>query len=260
LNYEKYPTTLQTNVKYDGEAAAYLVFTSGTTGEPKGVIVLHKGLANIVYKNPFNPFSEVLQALEEPSTISTAKVSFDAFILEISNMYVGCSIYIADGFEMMDPNELAAVMKLHKVNYVFLTPSKFLAYSKSDKYRTSAKDLKLLMMGAEALTDSIVKQIETISPQIRLFNLYGPSEATIYVTSSEIVRGSAITIGKPITNTKCLVVNQTNRQLLPLYCPGEILIQGIQVGDGYVNNKTQTEKVLVTFNGQKTYCSGDFAR
>jgi natural product biosynthesis luciferase-like monooxygenase protein/non-ribosomal peptide synthase protein (TIGR01720 family) len=151
----------------------------------------------------------------------------------------------------------------HKITHLQCTPSLAKVLFGNDKIAVALNGLKKLLLGGEKLTHSLVKQIR---PKVSatIFNMYGPTETTIWSSISRIERDDQISIGKPIANTTFYVLDQ-QQQLVPVGVPGELYIGGEGVARGYLNRESLTLSRFVsdTFSkakDNKLYRTGDIVR
>lgn len=216
------------------ENAAFIVYSSGSTGQPKGSILEHRSLCTTSRTN-----SEVLSVGPGTRVISFASHSFDVAIEEnvIIPMYGG-TICIPSEQERVD--DLPEVMRRMQVTWADLTPSVGRLLTPQN-----VPTLRTLVLGGEALTQDI---IDTWAGRIGLFNTYGPSECSIQCTSSKSLERAATgaNIGRAV-NCKLWVVDAEDpNRLLPPGCIGELLIEGPIVGRGYLKEPAKTKAAFVT--------------
>jgi len=225
---------------------AYIIFTSGSTGVPKGVQISHGNLSPLLhwgYKNlGIGVGDRVLQNLS---------YYFDWSVWEIFiTLTTGAGLYIAAEGILMDPEASTRFMAQNEITTLHVTPTQF-QYLVST---TSAMPyLKYLFIGAEKLTYDLVRRsFGIVSNECRVFNMYGPTEATIIAAVLEIHRRDyqeyknlgSVPIGRPVGNTVLLVLDRY-LHLSPLNVAGELYIGGDGVSVGYVNNPELTAEKFV---------------
>ncbi len=244
-----------TNPKFDVEPhnLAYVIYTSGTTGQPKGVLIEHRGLCNVAAAQQrifgLQPASRVLQF---------ASISFDASIFEISMAFgSGGSLYLAPSEMLLPGPALADFLRQQSISIVTLPPSALAAMPQEH-----LPDLEIITVAGEACPSSLV---DTWGVERRFYNLYGPTEGTIWSTWSECKGGDdKPSIGKPIPNTSTYILDDHSRPV-PIGVPGELHIGGVGLARGYLDRPQLTEERFVTIEIEegtfvRLYRTGDIAR
>ncbi len=235
------------------EHPAYMIYTSGSTGKPKGIVVSHRNIchflrsANEIYG--FNASDVVFQG---------ASVAFDLSMEEIWVPYLaGATLYVATPQVMGDIENLPDVLERAGVTVIDTVPT-LLGVLPRD-----VASLRIIILGGEALPPAIVTK--WAKPGRRLFNTYGPTEATVVATVAEVQAGEAVTIGKPIPNYTCYVVNEAG-DLCQAGEQGELWIGGPGVATGYLARPDLTSEKFVAnlfgdagggFGDPRLYRSGD---
>jgi acyl-CoA synthetase (AMP-forming)/AMP-acid ligase II len=229
---------------------AYMIFTSGTTGKPKGILITYDNLKEFVCS-----ISERIN-FKNKTIISFTSVSFDIFILEsVVAMYNHMKIVILEDQYRRNPKKIIETILSAHVDFIQCTPSSMrMLINYSSLFLNS---IKTLLLGGEHLEYDLLKQIKA-SYEGELYNMYGPSETTVWVTHKII--GSEINIGKPFSrNTDILIVDKENRLLSPGEF-GEIVITGSLVGAGYYHNDTLTASKFKIIDGKPCFYSGDYGK
>ncbi|KAJ1974481.1 hypothetical protein H4R35_003588, partial [Dimargaris xerosporica] len=202
---------------------AYIIFTSGTTGKPKGVLVRHESTVNTLVH-----LAQTMDLDTSCRFLQLLNITFDGCLIEIfTTLYAGGTIVIA-GKNFIDD--------LRQVNSCLLTPS-LLTTLNPDDYPS----LQKVFSGGEALSWSTACQW---AKDRQLFNGYGPTEIAIASHLEPIYNNDAVTLGRPMPNTQCYVLD-AQLQPVPIGVPGEICIAGIGVSNGYLNRLDLTAKVFV---------------
>jgi amino acid adenylation domain-containing protein len=234
---------------------AYIIHTSGSTGGPIGVEVRRNSLSNLL----------AAMALELPIScddrlLAVTTVAFDIAGLELLlPLTVGASLVIAAEDVVRDGRRLASELAERDITIMQGTPATWRMMI--DAGWSGRATLKALV-GGEALSRDLAGQI--LSRAGELWNLYGPTETTIWSTCTQVFSQEAVPIGRPIANTTCYVVDE-RMQPVANGVAGELLIAGAGVARGYRNNPERTAARFVPdpfAQGQTAWCfrTGDFVR
>lgn len=200
---------------------AYIIFTSGSTGRPKGVPITHLGLSNFVHGDQkacirVTPDDRVFQGFS-PASDGHHEEVWPTFL-------AGATLVVATGREVHSGPELAAFLNHHKVTIISCAPT--LLSMVEDEVPT----LKRILFGAENLPAAIVER--WWKPDREIINTYGPTEATVGATFGYCRPGQAVTIGHPLPNYFCDVLND-DFQPVPPGSEGQLAISGVGVTSGY---------------------------
>ncbi|MFA0960204.1 amino acid adenylation domain-containing protein [Roseivirga sp. BDSF3-8] len=231
---------------------AYVIYTSGSTGKSKGVMVEHKPLTNFLYS-----MKDYLSFGSDLRLLSLTTFTFDISILEFMSplMWGGRLILISDE-EHKDPALIASAIKAKAPNCIQATPSHWQMLLNYDWGYSNIK----LLSGGEAISDELKQQL--LSRTDELWNLYGPTETTIWSCISRLRADEKVTIGKPIGNTRVYVLNE-RLALAPAGTAGELCIGGDGVARGYLNRQVLTMDKFVNNpfrKGEKIYRTGDLVK
>ncbi|MBL9139187.1 MAG: amino acid adenylation domain-containing protein [Verrucomicrobiales bacterium] len=243
-----------------GEHLAYVMYTSGSTGRPKAVMIPHRALNNYLawMRREFPPAEQevVLQ-----STTST----FDISVWEILYPLVtGAKMVLARPDGTRDTGYLAELIRRHEVTFAQFVPSLLGLLIHEPVFR-ECRQLRRIFCGGEAMTLELMRGVQAATPA-DLYNMYGPTEATIWATSWHCRPGHATSppIGVPLANTQAYVLD-VHGDLTPTGIMGELYLGGRQLARGYLNRPELTaEKFLPDRFGGKAgdtiYRTGDLAR
>src|SRR5690348_3595664 len=237
----------------NGDDLAYVLYTSGSTGQPKGVRILQRNLVNFLTsmrREPGITDSDVLCA--------ATTLSFDIAALELYlPLLVGARIVIATENEQIDPAGFAAVLHEHAVTILQTTPTLLRLLLSSGRSR-EITGMKLLI-GGEAMPRDIA---ETMLPYCsELWNMYGPTETTVWSTLHRVRHGEgAVPLGKPIANTTIHILDDAMQAVTEGEI-GEIWIGGGGVADGYLHDPAKTAERFLpdpfAGDGSRMYRTGD---
>lgn len=235
--------------------AAYVIYTSGTTGEPKGVLVDHKSIINYtlwkIKQYNFHNSDIHLQLLSP---------AFDAFG---SNFYP--SILSGGAMVMLDPKILRESKLANSlINQYRITSMSVVPIFYQELVNHATKDdmhyMQKVFLGGEEADDIVISASINKFPQIKIYNEYGPTEATIAVASGKINNISEKNcIGNPIDNIQIHILDQTGGEV-PEGMTGEIYISGQGLARGYINQPEMTHRKFIKLNKQRVYRSGDYGR
>lgn len=246
------------NIKIDDNQLCYCIYTSGSTGKPKGVMIEQKNLLNYCKVNEYNTEASLIVE-DVKASLALATLVFDVSILEeFMPLLNGGTMVIANEEEIYNPIKLGNLINNNDVEAIICTPSFLNNIIDIEDVGKKLKKLKKFNIGAESFIPSLYKKIKKINPEAKIYNGYGPTEATIGSTIKQLNSEENITIGFPMANIKVYITN-SELELLPIGVPGELIIAGNGVGRGYINNRELTETKFVNYKNEKAYRSGDLA-
>lgn len=235
---------------------AYIIYTSGSTGKPKGVMIEHLSAVNFIYG-----MTDQIDFLTGKSILALTTVSFDISFLElVLPLTRGMKVVMANEEVQLDPKLLADEIGKHGVDMLQMTPSRMTLLLRSG-HTACLKQISEILIGGEPFPEIVLTQLKTLTAA-KIYNMYGPTETTIWSTMKELTESSAISIGKPISNTSIYILSEDG-QLLPPGFVGELCIGGTGVARGYRNKPELTEMKFVNnpFEpGTKLYKTGDLAK
>lgn len=243
----------------------YIVFTSGSTGVPKGVVACHRSVIDYIEN-----LSQVLQVSEDSVFGNQAPLYFDACLKELySTLKFGATSYLIPKNLFMFPIQLIEFLNQYKINTICWVAS---ALSLVSGFKTFEKVkpeyLRTVAFGSEVFPIKQYNEWKKVLPHARFINLYGPTEATgmscYYEVLKDFELDDVIPIGKPFHNTEVLLLKDDNT-LASDDEIGEICIRGTAVTLGYYHNKEKTDEAFVQnpLNDAYTeiiYRTGDLAK
>jgi amino acid adenylation domain-containing protein len=241
----------------EADAAAYVMYTSGTTGQPKGVVVPQRGIVRLVTD------ARYLTLGPGRAMLHAAPLGFDASTLEIWGPLLNGGRVVVHGESPPTCRGLSAAISAHGVESAWLTSALFNALVRQDA--SCLQGLSTLLVGGEALDVASIRRALAALPRTTLVNGYGPTETTTFATTYPIPRDlpesiGSIPIGRPIARTTLRVVGQNGR-LLPPGLVGELWIGGDGVALGYLNRPELTAACFVAVTDRdatdRFYRTGD---
>jgi len=239
---------------------AYLMYTSGSTGRPKGVMVEHRNVVNF-----FLGMDEILGA--EPGVwLAVTSISFDISVLELLwTLARGFTVVIQDDEEKLRAAgrySIAEQLERHGVTHLQCTPTMAAMLLPQDRVLKALKPLHKLLIGGEVLPVTLAERLRSVIDG-DLHNMYGPTETTIWSTSTLISSGAPISIGRPIANTQVYFLGEDGRPAAA-GAIGEICIGGAGVARGYWRRPDLTAARFITVDfgegAERLYKTGDRGR
>lgn len=257
IDNQKESNVERPEVLIQSEYPCYVIYTSGSSGKPKGTVLTHGNVANFCLNN--NEIMESIMAVENPIMLSTTTISFDIFVTEsLLQLLNGTTIALASEKQQNVQSALSKYSMKKKCTALQTTPSKMKAFMYDENCCEYLASLSTIILGGEVLLPSIYEKLSQFT-DARIFNIYGPSETTVWVTTKEVTSKN-ITIGKPFSNTQIYIMNNMN--ICGIGMPGELCIAGDCVGMGYLNKPELTMEKFIDnpFGEKKMYRTGDLAR
>jgi amino acid adenylation domain-containing protein len=244
---------------------AYIYFTSGSTGEPKGAMCEHAGLLNHLYAKIDD--LGVGPAHGAPVVAQTAPQCFDISLWQlVSALLVGGRTLIVEQEVILDVGRYVDTIVRGRVGVLQVVPSYLeVVLTYLEQYPRKLPDLQCVSATGEALKKELVQRWFGLHPEIRLVNAYGLTETsddTNHEIMTRVPESDRIPLGPPIHNVHVYVVDE-HLSPVPLGAPGEIVFSGVCVGRGYVNDPERTRRAFMADPhrpGQRLYRSGDHGR
>lgn len=238
---------------------AYMLFTSGSTGIPKGVPVKHEQVRAYV-----GNINKMFDFSPEDRFSNTFDLTFD---LSVHDLFVtwsnGATLYCIPGKSLMAP---ARFIKQHELTCWFSVPSLANMMSRLRMLKKDAyPSLRYTLFCGEPLAESLALKWQQAAPGSRVVNIYGPTEATIGITAYEIKgeslksKNGIVSIGKPFSGNAVRIMDGNRREVKPTE-PGELWLTGVQVTEGYWKQPAKTDEAFVFLGGKRYYKTGDLVQ
>jgi len=236
-----------------GDDPAYIIFTSGTTGLPKGVINAHNRVTNLVLH-----YQRLFEIGIHDCVSQIPSFSFDASVGEIfSALLTGAHLKIFPTLKLTDPKTLTQLLCDYAISFATFSPTALSLVKPYITIENSLNHLKTVIVGGEPFPTELARYYVNVLPHVIFHNIYGPTETTVFCTSIKITpvfldsyQGAILPIGYPIANTCARVIDQGDSF-------GEIEIGGDCVSLGYFQDITKTEEKYTHIDGETYYSTGD---
>lgn len=258
LRFDDHPS--RDSFNRDPERPLYVICTSGTTGEPKGVVIQRRAYENF------------LRWLETDITLGpaarilfVADFTFDMSLLDIGLLLLQrCSAY----FTQFSGNifRLAYEIETFGITSIATVPNNLnMLLQDGIADRANFSSLRHLLLGGSRFSSGAYRRIFTqLNPHVETYNFYGPTEATVYChyrkLSGDEARDQAdgnVTVGAPARNVACLLLDDERGHIQGSEAPGELLVGGVQVMKEYLNDPLRTRSSLTVIDGVTYYRTGD---
>jgi amino acid adenylation domain-containing protein len=241
---------------------AYIYFTSGSTGEPKGAMCEHAGLLNHLYAK-----IDDLQLGQGQVVAQTAPQCFDISLWQlVSALLVGGRTLLVEQEVILDVERFVDNLVEGWVNVLQVVPSYLeVVLSYLEQHPRQLPDLRCVLVTGEALKKELTQRWFAAEPEIKLVNAYGLTETsddTNHEVMDRVPDRERVPLGRPVNNVHVSVVDE-HLSPVPLGAPGEIVFSGVCVGRGYINDPQRTRPAFMADPhrpGQRLYRGGDYGR
>ncbi|MGG4266737.1 amino acid adenylation domain-containing protein [Peribacillus simplex] len=241
----------------DSDSTAIIIFTSGTTGRPKGVMIRHRGVSRLVKQTNYVELNQHTRILQ------TCALGFDVFTFEIwAPLLNGGRLYLIEKETYLDAERLKPFLLEQEINMIVPTTALFNHLLNQDP--TIFNNLETIIVGGEVMSPQHVSLLLHQDTNVNIKNGYGPAECTTYSNFYDVtsIEKSSIPIGKPISNTSCYVLD-SYLQPVPVGVAGELFLGGDGLAAGYANRPELTDEKFITvpsLQGKRVYRTGDLVK
>ncbi|WP_157729484.1 non-ribosomal peptide synthetase [Tumebacillus algifaecis] len=247
----------------DRQQAAYLIYTSGSTGRPKGVVVTHHNVTHF-----YSGMDEQVGCAPTDALLAVTSICFDISVLELFwTLSCGAKLVLLSEQEAKGTGggefSLKRQAQRHGATLLQGTPSLAKLMFSDPETVQALTGLRALLLGGEALSAKQAAEVRAGLPNVRLFNMYGPTEATVWAVSMEVVDVKGrVPIGRPLANVRTYVLDD-RLQPVPIGVAGELYLGGDGIAQGYFGRADLTaERFLLDpfASGGRIYKTGDAVR
>ncbi|WP_272037596.1 non-ribosomal peptide synthetase [Paenibacillus sp. JJ-100] len=254
LSNENAPNLLN---KTGTDNLAYVMYTSGSTGLPKGVMVEHLGVSRLVKNTNYVRFSP------EDRVLQTAAPVFDVSVFDIWGALLnGARLHLVDKLTLLDPDLFESALQQQEITTLWLTSPLFTQFAQHKP--SMFRSVSYLIVGGDVLSPKHIQQVREQSGPLTVVNGYGPTENTTFSCCFVIDKayGNSVPIGPPISNSTAYIVDKYGN-LNPVGVPGELWVGGDGVARGYINNEELSAQKFFSnpfVPGDRVYRTGDAAK
>jgi len=235
---------------------AYVIYTSGSTGNPKGVMISHRSVNNFMLG-----IAERIDLKDIQTVLCVTTISFDIFVLEaLLPLAYGKTVIIADENQQQNPAKLSRLIDDNQIDLVQMTPSRLHLLLLHEKSAACLAQVKIVLIGGEPLQEPLLQAVQKRT-NARIFNMYGPTETTIWSSIAELTASRRITIGIPIRQTAFYLLDEEG---LPVQEGeiGHLCISGTGLAIGYIHNEILSNERFIYSRhvNERIYRTGDLAQ
>lgn len=254
-----HPEPLPAAVIADTSAIAYVLFTSGSTGQPKGVEVPHSAAMNTI-----DAVNEWFGVSSGDRSLGFSALEFDLSVYDIFGMFAtGGAVVVVEDSQRASADAWVELIRQHRVSILNCVPGILDMILQSAGNRLG-DSLRAAILGGDWVAAELARRLAALVPGCRFAGLGGATETAIHSTICEVVgeppqHWATVPFGVPLRNVRCRVVSPSGRDCLD-WVPGELWVGGTNVAAGYRNDPERTAQRFVEHQGMRWFKTGDLAR
>lgn len=238
---------------------AYIMYTSGTTGQPKGIMTTHSNIARVVKNTNYLTISDT------DTLLSLSNSVFDGFTFDVYGALLnGAKLVLPRKETILDMRQLTELIRAENISVMFVPTALF--HLLVDEGTDWMRSVRKVLFGGERASVQHVRKAFDVMGKGRLINVYGPTESTVFATYYPVdgaipAEAHSIPIGKPLNQTGAYILSEQG-QLQSIGMVGELCLSGKGLAKGYLNRPDLTKQVFITHpfaSGERLYRTGDLA-
>ncbi|PMB02622.1 non-ribosomal peptide synthetase, partial [Fischerella thermalis CCMEE 5273] len=241
------------SIESDPSDLLAVFYTSGTTGQPKGVMIENKNVVNIIHW-----FGRTFHITESTNILQMTDTTFDPSMEDIfGTLLHGGTLHIAEKDVILNKESFCDYIDTHHIHLINFVPTVLRNLLGHDR---KLESLRTIIAGGERMDESL--KTELLDKGYALYNIYGPTETTIDALYWKCTKKDSVRLGKPVSNVRCYILD-SDGNLVPVGSVGEIYIAGTGVSRGYVNMAELTDEKFLPdpfVPGDRMYRTGDWGR
>ncbi len=253
--YDEYCKLDNTNININRTSndIVHIIYTSGTTGNPKGIMIINRGIIRLVTNSNYLSFTE------NDVMLNSGTLTFDTSTFEIWGAFInGMTLHMLLKEDVLNPLVYKKYISNNSITTTLIpTP----IFNKLVEYDAGMfKTMKSIYVGGDVMLAKYANNLHINCPNVKLYNVYGPAENTVICTANLIdkIYNEDIPIGKVVSNNVCYVIDKCGR-ICPIGVPGDLYVGGDGLGLGYINREELTKEKFTNIEQvrEKIYKTGD---
>ncbi|OLP65657.1 Surfactin synthase subunit 3 [Bacillus pumilus] len=237
---------------------AYIMYTSGTTGQPKGIMTTHSNIARVVKNTNYLTISET------DTLLSLSNSVFDGFTFDVYGALLnGAKLVLPRKETILDMHQLTELIMAESISVMFVPTALF--HLLVDEGTDWMRGVRKVLFGGERASVQHVRKAFEVMGKGKLINAYGPTESTVFATyypvDEAVLEAKSIPIGRPLNQTSAYILSEQG-QLQPIGMVGELCLSGKGLAKGYLNRPDFTKQAFIAHPfvpGERLYRTGDLA-